>query len=102
MQRFDFDLLVDCVKRGLDFDIYSYGNNVLRPYTSRHHDRGNVVGQGVGVKIYNISLDARWKPAALRNFCVFARIGVQHGDDSDNAFAMIGVKTSKLFFDRSL
>ena len=43
MQRFDFDLLVDCVKRGLDFDIYSYGNNVLRPYTSRHHDRGNVV-----------------------------------------------------------
>ena len=102
MQRFDFDLLVDCVKRGLDFDIYSYGNNVLRPYTSRHHDRGNVVGQGVGVKVYNVSLDARWKPAVLRNFCVFARLGVQHGDDSDNAFAMIGVKTSKLFFDRSL
>ena len=101
-ERFDFDLLVDCVKRGMDFDIYSYGNNVLRPYTSRHHDRGNVVGQGVGLKIYNVSLDARWKPVALRNFCVFARLGVQHSNDFNNTFAMIGIKTSKLFFDRSI
>lgn len=102
MQHFDFDLLIDVVKRGMDFDIYSYGNNVLRPYTSRHHDRGNVVGQGVGIKMYNVFLDARWRPEALRNFSVFARLGVQHGKDSDNTFAMIGIKTSKLFFDRSL
>ena len=101
-ERFDFDVLVDCVKRGMDFDIYSYGNNVLRPYTSRHHDTGNVVGQGVGLKIYNVSLDARWKPVALRNFCVFARLGVQHSNDFNNTFAMIGIKTNKLFFDRSL
>ncbi len=102
MQHFDFDLLIDCVKRGMDFDIYSYGNNIMRPYTSRHHSTGNYVGQGVGVKVYNVSLDARWRPDALRDFSVFARVGVQHGDKSDNTFAMVGIKTSKLFFDRSL
>jgi hypothetical protein len=52
------------------------------------------------------SLDVRWRPDALRNFCVFARLGVQRiikkNGDLDNTFAMIGIKTSKLFFDRSL
>jgi hypothetical protein len=106
MVKFDFDLLIDYVSRGVDFDMYSYGNNVLRPYTSRHHNTGNVVGQGVSYKTMLASLDVRWRPDALRNFCVFARLGVQRiikkNGDLDNTFAMIGIKTSKLFFDRSL
>lgn len=102
-EKLDFDLLVDYVKRGMDFDIYSYGNNVLRPYTSRHHNTGNVLGQGVGIKTLLAVLDARWRPSALRNFCVFAQVGVQRSSgDFQNTFAMIGIKTSKLFFDRSL
>ncbi|MCR5456365.1 MAG: hypothetical protein K6F33_15415 [Bacteroidales bacterium] len=102
MEKFDFDLLFDYIKRGMDYDIYSYGNNVLRPYTSRHHNTGNVICQGLGVKNLLVTLDARWCPDALRNFCVFARVGVQHSDDFNNTFAMIGIKTSKLFFDRTL
>jgi hypothetical protein len=102
IQNIEANILADYVMVGKDYNKYSFGNNILRPYTLRHSNTNNVVGQGIRKELINISAEISWFPQVMRNFSVFARVGNQHCDNIDNKYAMLGIKTSKLYFDRSL
>ncbi|MCQ2253040.1 MAG: hypothetical protein MJZ61_06295 [Bacteroidales bacterium] len=95
-------LLVDHIEVGRDFDKYSMGNNVLRPYTLHKNRFGNYVGQGDNQKNLNIQLCAEYSPRQLRNFSIVARAGKQQLYKIDNGFFIIGIETRNLFRDHSL
>lgn len=97
VKEFSASLTVDYVEQGRDFDKYSYGGNVLRSYNTRHHEYDNSVGQGNNVKFTNLVLDLKYQPQFLRGLCIFSQTGMF----DENAFFMLGVKTSNIFFDNT-
>ncbi|MBQ3657227.1 MAG: hypothetical protein II956_10360 [Bacteroidales bacterium] len=95
---FSVSLTLDYVEQGKDFDKYSYGGNVLRSYNTRRSEYDNFVGQGSNVKFMNLSVDLKYQPQFLKGLCLFSQAGSFDG----NAFCMLGVKTSNIFFDNTL
>lgn len=101
LKDLDLELLIDHINVGRDEDSLSMGNNLFKSYDLHKYQFGNFVGQGISEKNMNISISAEWKCRALRNFRLFARAGRHQMFGNDNKYFILGIKTSKLFFDTS-
>ncbi len=101
MRNWDLELMVDHINVGRDEDSLSMGNNLFKSYDLHKKQFDNYVGQGISEKNMNISLSAEYRCRRLRNFCLYARAGRHQMFNNDNKYFILGIKTSKLFFDAS-
>jgi len=98
-RKWDLELLIDHVNLGRDEDSLSMGNNIFKSYDLHKYKFGNTVGQGVSEKNTHIAIAAEY--ALRRNLKLYARVGRQQMFGNNNKYMIVGVKTSRLFFDRS-
>ncbi|MCQ2973760.1 MAG: hypothetical protein MJ211_02990 [Bacteroidales bacterium] len=99
--KFDFNLIVDYVKYGSDFDTISYGNNILRSYVLRKNDYDNYILQGKLNKLVDISFTTKYQ--LIKNKNIFAYLSlVYRRETENNYFIQLGFKTDRFFFDRNI
>lgn len=101
MDNWDFELLLDHINVGRDEDSLSMGNNLFKSYDLHKKQFDNYVGQGLSEKDMNVSIQVDWRCPKLRNFMLYARAGRHQMFFNDNNYFIVGIKTSRIFFDRS-
>ncbi|MCQ2250404.1 MAG: hypothetical protein MJZ66_04790 [Bacteroidales bacterium] len=99
--NWDLELLIDHVNLGRDEDEMSMGNNIFKSYDLHKYQFGNKVGQGISEKNTHVAIMAEYRMPMLRNLRLYARAGRQQMFGNNNKYFVLGIKTSRLFFDRS-
>lgn len=97
--NFSFEIYIDYINYGKDYNKISYGNNILRSYNNRADDFNNYTCQGLKSNLLYACIKPSFHPFNIKQAEIYVQAGMRKSNENQ-LFIMAGCKTGRLYFDR--